>query len=265
MIFDKVANLAITTTCRGYFGQPSGQSKASIETSHPKKVKRKGKPQYLETRLTIPQIAVQEIYRTIADNQCFDVSDRLNHLALVEEVFATPVGLWRYLDRKGRNVGLSTGFDEAVRACLTPIEISVHDSAIYFMDSRFESEELTESGVLQKAHDIGRYPLRGYMLDVCVRHIWVDTGDRLIQVDAMLGIRDGHEQLYLSVLEIEQMAGIRKDARLELKAHREAARAQYEAEFQEFTGMPFGQGVLKAGRSKRSKAVSRKEAQQMGG
>lgn len=242
----------------------SGQSKASIETSHPKKVKRKGKPQYLETRLTIPQIAVQEIYRTIADNQCLDVSDRLNNLALIDHVFASPVSLWRYLDSKGRNVAIPTVFDEAVRACLTPIRVTVHDSAVYYLDSRYESDELSESGILQEAHNDGRFELAGYMLDVCVRHVWVDTGDKLIQVDAMLGVRDGYEQLYRSNLEMEQIAQIRKDAKLELKTHREAARAQYEAEFEEFTGMPFGQGVLKAGRPKRSKAASRTEAKQMG-
>ncbi|WP_295994970.1 hypothetical protein [Rugamonas sp.] len=241
----------------------SGQSKASIETTHPKQVNQKGKPHYLETRLTIPQIAVQEIMRTIADNQCIDVTDRLNNLALSENVFPTPVGLWKYLDSKGRNVSIPTVFDEAVRACLLPVEVTVRDDAVYFKDSRFESEELKQSGILQKAHDLGRYVLTGYILDTCVRHLWVDIGGHLVQVDAMLAIRDGQEQLYISVLEIEQLQQIRRDAKLELKSHRLAVKAQYETAFQDYTGKPFEQSEVKSGRSRRSKGASREEAQQV--
>jgi hypothetical protein len=241
----------------------SGQSKASIETTHPKQIKQKGKPQYLETRLTIPQIAVQEILRTIADNQCIDVSDRLNNLALSEHVFATPACLWKYLDSKGRNVSVPTVFDEAVRACLMPVEVTVRDDAVYFKDARFDSEELKHSGALQKAHDLGRYFLTGYMLDTCVRHLWVDIGEKLVQVDAMLAIRDGQDQLYISVLEIEQLQQIRRDAKLELKSHRLAVKAQYETVFQGYTGKPFEQAEVKTGRSRRSKAASRQDAQEM--
>lgn len=241
----------------------SGQSKASIETTHPKQINQKGKPHYLETKLTIPQIAVQEIMRTIADNQCIDVSDRLNNHALSEDVLPTPVSLWNYLERKGRNVAIPTVFDDAIRACLLPIEVTVRDDAVYFKDARFDSEELRHSGILQRAHNLGRYILTGYILDTCVRHLWVDIAGQLVQADAMLAIRDGQEQLYISVLEIEQLQQIRRDAKLELKSHRLAVKAQYESSFQEYTGKPFEQSETKPGRSRRAKAASREEAQQV--
>lgn len=243
----------------------SGQSKASVETLHPKQVKLEGKPQYRETRLSIPQLAAQEILRAVADNHSTDVSDRLNNDALNDRVFPTPASLWNYLDRRGRNHAITMRFEEAVRANLDPIELTVRDDAVYFKDARFESDALKRSGALQKAHDLGRYTLPGYMMNACVRHLWVDLGTELVQVDAMLSIRDGQEQLYISVLEIEQLQQIRQDAKLELKTHRLAARSEYEAVFQAHSGEVFDQTTLKPGRSRRSKANSVKERQEIMG
>lgn len=241
----------------------SGQSKASVETLHPKQVKQEGKPQYRETRLTIPQLAAQEILRAVAENHSVDVTDRLNNEALKDEVFPTPASLWNYLNRKGRNHAINTRLEEAVRSYLDPIELTVRDDAVYFKDARFDSEALKRSGALQKAHDLGRYKLQGYLMNACVRHLWVDLGTELVQVDAMLSIRDGQEQLYISVLEIEQLQQIRRDAKLELKTHRLVAQSEYETLFQAHTGKIFDQTTLKSGRSRRSKANSMKERQEI--
>ncbi|WP_139794236.1 hypothetical protein [Chromobacterium violaceum] len=242
----------------------SGQSKASVETMHPKQVKQEGKPQYRETRLTIPQLAEQEILRAVIDNHATDVTDRFNNDALNDHLIPTPTALWNYLARKGRNHALTTQFEEAVRAYLDPIELTVRDDAVYFMDARFKSDRLLHSGALQKAHDLGRYRLPGYMMSACVRHLWVDLGTELVQVDAMLSIRDGQEQLYVSAVELEQIQQIRRDGRLELKNyHQLAARSEYEAVFEANTGQPFDQATLKPGRSRRNKASSVKERQEI--
>lgn len=241
----------------------SGQSKASVETTHPKLVKTEGKPRYRETRLSIPQIAAQEILRAVADNHSLDVSDRLNNDVLGDGIFPTSATLWHYLDRKGRNHGILVEFESAIRAYLTPVDLTVRDDAVYFRDARFHSEQLKNSGVLQKAHALGRYALKGFILDVCVRHLWVDLGTELVEVDAMLGIRDGQEQLYISVLEIEQLQQLRRDAKLELKQHRLAAKSEYEAAFEAYTGIPFEQAETKAGRSRRGKENSQKDKREI--
>lgn len=237
----------------------SGQSKASVETTHPKQVKLEGKPYYLETRLSIPQLAIQEVLRAVADNHSIDISDRLNNDALRDNILPTPSSLWQYLDSKGRNYAISVPFEEAVRTYLTPIELTVRDDAVYFKDARFDSAALKGSDVLQKAHDLGRYTVKGYMLDVCVRHLWIELDTELVEVDAMLSIRDGHEQLYISVVEIEQLQQLRRDAKLELKSHSLAAKSEYETAFETHTGHVFDQTVIKNGRSRRGKASSVQE------
>ena len=243
----------------------SGQSKASVETTHPKQVKLEGKPYFLETRLSIPQLAVQEILRIIADNHSIDVSDRLNNEAIASQIFPTPVSIWHYLDGKGRNHALSMTFSEAVRTYLTPIELTVQDDAVYFMDQRFDSEALQRSEALQEAHSSGTYKLKGYMLDVCLRHLWIEVDTQLIEIDAMLAIRDGQDQLYISVVELEQLQQLRRDAKLGLKSHRLAAQAECEDVFEQHTGQPFDQMAVKGGRNRRSKAPSVKERQEIMG
>lgn len=243
----------------------AGQSKAPIETTHPKHVKLEGKPYFLETRLSITQLAAQEIMRTIADNHSIDVSDRINNDAVLDQVFPTPISIWHYLNQRGRNHAVTMRFEEAVRAYLTPIELTVRDDAVYFKEMRFGSDALQQSAALQKAHSSGVYKLKGYMLDICVRHLWLDLGPELIEVDAMLSIRDGEEQLFISVVELEQLELLRRDAKLELKTHRLAARTEYEAAFEEHTGQPFDQTSVKGGRNKRSKAASAQERQEIMG
>lgn len=241
----------------------SGQSKASVETTHPKQVKLEGKPYYLETRLSIPQLAMQEIFRAISDNHSIDISDRLNNDALRANVLPTPASLWHYLDNKGRNHSVSMTFEEAVRNHLTPIELTVRDDGVYFHDARFNSEALKHSEILQKAHDLGRYTVKGYMLDTCVRHLWVEMDTELIEVDAVLNIRDGQDQLYISVVEIKQVQQFRRDGKLELKSHRLAAKSEYETAFERHTGHTFDQTMIKAGRSRRNKASSILERQEI--
>lgn len=244
-------------------GTPShaGQSKASVETLHPKQLKLEGQSRYQETRLSIPQLAIQEIERVVADNNSIDVSDRLNNQAWIDGAFPTPVGLWNYLGRRGRSQAVNISFEEAVRSYLTPIKLSVHDDAVYYLDARFDSKALRQSGILQQAHDIGRFTAPGYMMDACVRHLWLDLGDRLVELDAMLSIRDGEEQLYVSVVELDQISKIRRHALQELVEHKQAVRAELEANFQVHTGQVFDQASFRPGRPRRHKAGSKKDRQ----
>lgn len=233
----------------------SGQSKAAIETSHPKTVKLHGAPKFTTTRLTVPQLAMQEIRRTIGQNLSKDISARLNPEAIIARVDATPIGLWHFLDNKGRNDGFQIPFDEAVRAFLNPIELTVKDDAVYYLSSRFTSERLKQCGILDQAHRSGRLKVNGFMLAVCLRHLWVDLGGELIEVDAQFGLWSTEEQLYQSAAELQQLDELFRLGRSELKQSRLAAQADAETSFEEETGIPFGQKTIRSGRpKKRSKA-----------
>ncbi|NHZ83612.1 hypothetical protein F2P44_30735 [Massilia sp. CCM 8695] len=149
----------------------AGQSKASIETSHPKAVKHEGAPQHSVTSMTIPQLAAREIRRVIMDNQSKNIGTRLNNVAVIARVLPTPIHLWNYLSQMGRSLAVTKQRDEVIREYFTQVEVKVCDGVVYFMEQRFDSPALQDSGFLRIASTRDRHT--AYILDVCVRHIFV--------------------------------------------------------------------------------------------
>lgn len=241
----------------------SGQSKANIEASHPKSTKTQGGKTYAQTNKSIPQLAVQEIVRAIMFNDTCDISARLNNDALAEGCLPTPNALWRYLDDRGRTMAMLISFEEAVRTFLTPIELTVRDDAVYYKGVRFNAPALKNSDLLQKAHRHGRYQIRGFMLDVCIRYLWIDLGNRLQEVAADLAVRDGENQLYISLSGLLHLDQIRHENSKNLAEHREASRVEHEMSFEKQTGRVFDQSTIRKGRNRRHKADSVSEAKEV--
>ncbi len=238
----------------------AGQSKASVETRHPKQVKAEGKPVYKITAATIPQIAVQEINRCIISNNSTDMTNRLNPEATSEIGLPIPVELWKYFDRRGRNFSISMDFDQAVREFLERVELEVRDDGIYYLSIRYMSDHPLLDLQLQKVHLGGRFRLEGYLLNVCVRHIWIDLDGELIQLDAQLNVRDGEEQLFISALEAEQLASLQRNAKTRIKSSAIAVAAEYEERYHQTTGQYFDKTVQMPGRNRRGTGLSKTEA-----
>lgn len=241
----------------------SGQSKASIESSHPRDVQLEGAPAYIETSMSFVQLGVREIVKTVAANHAIDISDSLGNDALIAGVLPTPIHLWNYLDGLGRTYATPMTFEQAVRAYLTPIEVTVRNDGVYFKAQRFSSEALRLSGILQQSHDSGRFSIKAYMLDVCVRHLWVETASGLVEIDAMLSIRGNDDPLYISVLELEQLEKIRRKNNSTVQSHRLAVAASAQERFKAQTGLELEQGVLKNGRPKRGGKNSLEEQREV--
>lgn len=247
-------------------GAPSyaGQSKAIVESSNPRAIKLEGQPTYVVTKLTIPQIAWREINRTICANNASDVGSRLNNDAITDDVAHTPVAVWNYLSARGRTYALPMAFDDAVRAFLTPIELKAGPYGVSYMEQPFDSEALRATGLHQRVSaGQKKVVLRGYMLDVCVCHVWVEVDGALIQVDAMCAIADGDEQLYVSVLELEQIAQLKRRGHREFEFHRQAEIAHWDSRFEAEIGVPPDQRSRRPGRAKRGSKVSVRERQEV--
>lgn len=236
----------------------SGQSKASVETRHPKEVKQEGAPQYRSTGSTIPELAAQEIWRVIESNRTTNIALRLPPDAIAAGVQPTPVAFWNYLTTLGRTFAIKVPRDRAVRAFFEEVDLTVQDGAVFFHGFRYWSEELAASGILTRASS----KVRGYTLPVCVRHIFLDTAQGLLTVDAAFGIRVGEEERYLSVSELEQLHELRRREAAALKIHQQAVRADIEQRFEEQTGKSYDQADIQSGRAKRNNAASVEEARQ---
>ncbi|NHZ82702.1 hypothetical protein F2P44_25985 [Massilia sp. CCM 8695] len=88
------------------------------------------------------------------------------------------------------------------------------------------------------------------------RAIFVDTPTGMLSLDCMLNIRDGEDQTYLSILELEQLVHLRARANSTVKPHRSAAIAEQEALFELEAGIPFRQVQRRSGRAKKKNAMS---------
>lgn len=162
------------------------QSKAPVESSHPRSTKTEGAPTYFQSDLTPVELAKQEIYRLLSYNNTADMSERFQPRGDLAFVPPSPIGLWEFYDRKGRNDSIPISIEDAVRAFLTRIELTVTEKGIWLYEQCYRSKKLIETGLLDK---IKRSPksaimLSGYMLEMCTRYLWVELEHQLIMVEA---------------------------------------------------------------------------------
>jgi hypothetical protein len=246
---------------RGMAPSWSGQSKATVESSHPKDVKIEGRPTYLQSNLTAVQLAKQEIMRLIEFNNTANMEDRLDPDSELAHVIPSPNGLWQHYDKLCRNDAQSIRLEEAVRTFLTPVEFEVKEDGVFLRGRRFYSEELRVSGLLDHAGGSrgGATKINGYTLDMCVRFIWIDFEGKLIEVPAVLRIRGDDDSLFISIAELEQWSEARRTIGSAYRVHQRAVSSDIRLRFNQDTGAGFDSWKRRSGSPKHN-PVSRQEA-----
>jgi hypothetical protein len=238
----------------------SGQSKANVETRHPKSVKLEGAPSVIVTRQTLPQLAVREIWRVIESNNSTDISSRLGPRAVEAGVLSTPVGFWNYLNKLGRTMAYRIPREQAIRAYLRKVDLTLDDGAVFFMGFRYYSKALYDSEILT----LKRRPVQGFAFPLCVRHLFLDTADDIFTVDATFGIQTDEGEMFVSIAELEQLAQLRDKEKAALAIHREATKADVAERFEAQTGTPYQPALPRLGRAKRGSSASLQEARDIG-
>lgn len=236
------------------------QSKATVESSHPRSTKTEGAPTYFQSDLTPVELAKQEIYRLLNYNNTADMSERFQPRGDLAFVPPSPIGLWEFYDRKGRNDAIPISIDDAVRAFLTPIELTVTEKGVWLHDQCYRSKRLIATGLLDK---IKRSPksaakLTGYMFEMCTRYLWVELDHQLIMVEAKERNRDTDELLYLSYAEHEQWRDARATVNSAFRTHQMATTAATMQSFEADVGKRWEAGQLRKGKPKKGE-VSKQE------
>lgn len=237
-----------------------GQSKAIVESSHPRSIRVEGQPTFKPTSMTVTQLVVREVMRAVGDNKSKDVSSRLNNQAVIDRVQTTPIALWNYLDDRGRNDAISVPFDTAVRQFLPQVSLQLRADGVYLEEQRYDADDLRSSGLLDKVATSQTVEVLGFVYPMAVRQVWVDGSDALIEVSAILNIRDGEDQLYISIAELTQIAQLRREEGSLVRVHRHAVKADMARRCEEVTGHPFDSRTRKVGRAKRGGQLARQEA-----
>lgn len=238
----------------------SGQSKATVESSHPRDVHFEGEPTYFASQLTPVELAKREIYGLIRYNHTANMSARMQMDRELMDVAPTPYALWSHYAKKLRTSGLPMSIDDAVRAFLTPVRMKVRKDGIYLDDLRYDSNVLRDCGLLDRItrENPESDAVQGYILDLCIRHAWVEIDHQILLLDAQLAIREDEELLFVSLAELSQWNETRAKVDSAFKVHKPAAAAEYTARFEEDTGAQWNAGSRKSGKSKRG-AVARQE------
>jgi hypothetical protein len=226
-----------------------GQSKAVVESSHPKNMKAEGQPTYVLSNLTYIQLMKREILRTIADNDMHNVSRRVEpHMA---KVFPTPINLFRYYDDRLRSDAIPLDKETAITNLLQKFTVKVHENGVYIEGERYYSEELRETGAFDKVIISGRYELPAYSLGVVNRFMWVKYKNRLFKVEVMLPVRSDDSEKYISITMLKELNKLRKLNTGKLPSHRLAVQAEAEEWFEQLTGKKWDAGSRRKGRAKR--------------
>jgi hypothetical protein len=243
----------------------AGQSKACVESSHPRKVRQEGKPTYVVSRLNVVELMKREILRTIKDNETSDVASRLTPQMITDGVAPNPHALWRYLDARGRNDAMPMSIAEAVRTFLKPVQLKAQHDGLYLSGLRFDSKELRESKLLESiaAQQVTSVP--GYVYPLCARLAWIECKGKLLLVEAMLPLRDDEGQTYLSLGELAQTAKKARELNGLQREHSTAAKLESDLRFDESTGKSPDAGKRSEGRRPKASALSAQESFAMTG
>lgn len=237
----------------------SGQSKATVESSHPRDVKIEGQPTYVNSNLNVIELARREIMRLIAFNNSANMEDRIDPDSALANVIPSPNGLWQFYDRLYRNDAQPISIDDAVRCFLSPVEFSVKEDGVYLKSRRFYCQALRDTGLLDLG---GTTKVQGYMLDMCVRYVWIEFNDRLIETPAMLRIRGDEDTLYMSIADLDQWNEIRKKTLSAFRVHQQATKSEMMQRYKDATGKEFNSGRRLPGKPKKN-AASKSETREV--
>lgn len=234
----------------------SAQSKATVESSHPSDVEIEGQPTFINSNLNPVELARREILRLITFNKSANMEDRIDPDSELANVTPSPNGLWQFYDKLYRNDAQPFSIDDAVRCFLTPVEFSVKEDGAYLNSRRFYSQALRDTGLFDIA---GITKVQGYILDMCVRYVWIEFKGRMIETPAMLRIRGDEDSLYMSIADLDQWNEERKKILSAFRVHQQATKSDMMRRFKDATGKEFSPGRRFPGKPKRN-TVTENEA-----
>lgn len=236
-----------------------GQSKAIVESSQRRRTKIEGPNQYYLSDLSAYQLAVREIRRLLAENKSTNASGHMTPEMIAAHTETNPLGVWNFLDARARNDSQPVSFDDAVRRYLPKKTAKVRRDGVWLASQRYSSAVLLETKLLDRISAIGLQTITAYILPMCVRYIWVEINDRLIEVKAELNLRDDESMLYQSYDELIERTTQLNQLQAEHRINRQVATVDQQIKFQEENGADWHSTSTTRTRSTRSGALRAEE------
>jgi hypothetical protein len=229
------------------------RGKATVESKHPRTMQQEGAPSFFQSNFNHVEAARVELLRTISQNWTSDVSARLSPNMICDRVAPNPTSIWNWMDRRGRTSARQISFDQAVRNFLTPVDFKVTRNSVKLYARRFDSSELRQSKLRASIAKGQTVSITGYAMNLCVRYGWIEVCHRIVEVMALLPIRDDDEQLFASLDYLKQE---QQNLNALIGAQRElsiAATMEFDEACVGATGKHPSSGHWVSGKAKRSK------------
>ena len=238
----------------------SGQSKASVEASHPRDKKTLDQPTYVHSRLNFVKMARREIIQVLMDNHASDASRRLDEELVLAGVKPTPLSIFSYWDSRGRNSANSMQFDTAVREFLAVRPAAIRNDAVYFYGRKYRSAELAATGIFDRVAKDGVITTTAYTLTMCVRHIWIEVYGELYELDFVRSQRTLEGSVDISLRDLQSIDQMRRKGSAALCNEIPATQQYFRDRFKQETGEDWNGGVRKTGRPAKNASAQRDAA-----
>lgn len=233
----------------------AAKSKAPVESGHPRKTKLEGKPSFIQSDLTVPQLEKRELLEAVRQNHAQSVSDRLTNaeaVAFVERGWpATPQRLWAFRTEQMRTHARVISVEQAVRLFLKPLKFAVNEKGVQFRGHIYSSEEFRLSGMHARLARLNRPEITGYAVSMALMIIWVEVDGKLVELTPHKVIPCEDEEYLISMTDAAEFEAKRAElASLTRQAGEAAANAVRDA-FKKSTGKTWNAGRRRDGTPKR--------------
>lgn len=238
----------------------SGQSKATVESSHPRDKKTLEQPSYFHSTLNFVEMAKREILRVLTDNHTSDAGRRMDEEMILAGIRPTPHDIYNYWSMRGRDSSIGVPFDTAVRDFLEIRPAVIKTDGVYFYGRKYKSRALSDTGLFDQVARKGVIKTSAYVLTMCVRHIWVEVKGVLYQLDFVRPSRSPLDAADITLADLKEIDRIRKNNAADLREGLPAHSQLYYDRFEQDTGKRWDAGERKLGRPSKGGAALRDTA-----
>lgn len=238
----------------------SGQSKATVEASHPRDKKSLEQPTHLHSKLNFVLMARREILRAIENNTTSNAGGRMDEEVYLAGIKPTPFGIYNYWSSRGRDSSIGMLFDTAVRTFLRSCPASIRRDAVYLYGRKYRSPALIATGIFDMVARNGVVVTNVFVLTMCVRHIWIEINGVLYELDFMRSARTSAGIVDISLRDLQEIDQLRRDGAAALRNEKPATLQYFRDQFKRDTGEDWDGGERKLGSPAKGGAAQRDAA-----
>lgn len=237
----------------------SGQSKSTVESSHPRDKNDLEQPVIVQSKLNFVTMARREIRQVLEDNLGSDASRRMEEALILAGVKPTPIGVWNYWSRRGRDSSIGMQFDAAVRTFLSQHPATIKQDAVHFYGRKYRSAELEATGVFDRVAKRAVINTTVYALTMCVRHVWIDLNGMLYQLDMVRTLRTLKGESDISLRDLREIDRLRRAEIAKISEQRAALQQFQRDAFKHETGEDWQAVQIIRGRPSKKSAASKRD------